>query len=182
VQVAFIPFVADTYQYGASEAGLLLTYIGVLGVLNQGLVVRALTKRLSDARIALAGAGLLTVALAALPFAAALGRALFPAIGPAGPEVVALLLVLAGLSTGNGWLGVGASALVSTSADEAGQGSAFGVTQGAGSLGRTVGPPLMTALYVAATAVPFLLGATLGIAVVAVLVSIARRLAATAAA
>jgi MFS family permease len=181
VQVAFIPFVADTFQYDASQAGLLLTYVGVLGVLNQGLVVRALTKRLSDARIALAGAGLLTVALAALPFAAALGRAFLPALGPAGPEVVALLLVLAGLSTGNGWLGVGASALVSTSADEAGQGSAFGVTQGAGSLGRTVGPPLMTALYVAATAVPFLLGATLGIAVVAVLLGIARRLAATAA-
>jgi MFS family permease len=177
VQVAFIPYVADTYQYGASQAGLLLTYIGVLGVINQGLVVRALTKRLSDGRIALAGALLLTVALATLPFSQTVGEALLPAGGPLPPGVVALLVVLAGLSTGNGWLSVGASALVSTTADEATQGSAFGVTQGAGSLGRTVGPPLMTALYVAAVAVPFLLGAVLVIAVVAVLVAVTRRLA-----
>jgi MFS family permease len=174
VQVAFIPFVADVYGYDASGAGLLLTYIGVLGVLNQGIVVRALTRRVSDARIALSGAVLLVVALAALPFTPLLGRVLFPAVGPLSGAVVALLVVLAGLSTGNGWLSVGASALVSASADDANQGSAFGVTQGAGSLGRTVGPPLMTALYVAAVAAPFLLGAALTAVVVGILTAVIR--------
>ncbi|WP_246983739.1 MFS transporter [Halorientalis marina] len=174
VQVAFIPFVADVYGYDASGAGLLLTYIGVLGVLNQGIVVRALTRRVSDARIALSGAVLLVAALAALPFTPLLGRVLFPAVGPLSGAVVALLVVLAGLSTGNGWLSVGASALVSASADDANQGSAFGVTQGAGSLGRTVGPPLMTALYVAAVAAPFLLGAALTAVVVGILTAVIR--------
>ena len=175
VQVAFIPFVADLYGYGEAQAGLLLTYIGVLGVVNQGVVVRALSRRYADTRLAVGGAVLLLVALVAIPFAQPIGRTLLPAVLGASPELLALLLVLAVLSSGNGLLNVGTASMVSAAADEESQGSAFGVTQGAGSLGRTVGPPVMTAIYVVVYWAPFLLGAVLTGVVVAALLVLVRR-------
>lgn len=179
VQVAFIPFVADIYGYDAAAAGLLLTYIGVLGAINQGVVVRALSRRFADTRLAVGGASILLVALATLPFAPELGRALLSGLAGVvpvlGPELIALLLALALLSAGNGLLNVGLASMVSAAADETSQGSAFGVTQGAGSLGRTVGPPMMTAIYVLHYWAPFLLGALLTVGVVVGLVAVARR-------
>lgn len=71
IQVMFILFIADAaaYRYDASAAGLLLTYVGLLGALNQGLVVGRLSRRLGPRKLAIVGAGLLLVSLAALPFA-----------------------------------------------------------------------------------------------------------------
>jgi len=177
VQVTFIPFAADAFGYAEAQAGLLLTYIGVLGVLNQGVVVRALSRRFSNARMALGGALLLCAALAALPFSKLLGALLPAALSPfgEGPGLAVLLAVLAVLSAGNGLLNVGIAAMVSDAAGEHEQGSAFGVTQAAGSLGRTVGPPVMTALYVLSRPAPFELGAVLTIGMVALLARLARR-------
>jgi MFS family permease len=175
VQVAFIPFVADIYGYREAQAGLLLTYIGVLGVLNQGVLVRVLSRRFADTRLAVSGASLLLVALALLPFAPVLGRTLLPAVLGASPELLALLVILAVLSAGNGLLNVGTASMVSSAADEESQGTAFGVTQGAGSLGRTIGPPVMTAIYVLVYWAPFLLGAVLSAVVVAALLALVRR-------
>lgn len=175
VQVMFIPFAADAYGYGASETALLLTYVGVLGVVVQGVLVGRLSRRYGDARVALAGAGLLSVALVAIPLAPDLGRALVPPLGGPPfltPELVALLAVLPVLSVGNGLLTVSMTTLVSTSAGRATQGRAFGVTQGAGSLGRTVGPPVMAALYtVVGRWSPFAVGAVLLVPVVALALS-----------
>ncbi|SDL95517.1 Predicted arabinose efflux permease, MFS family [Halogranum gelatinilyticum] len=178
IQVMFIPFAADIYGYNATQTAFLLTYIGVLGVINQGVVVGRLSRVVSEPRIAIMGASLLLVALAAIPFSPELGT-LLPAVG--GPayltrELLALLVVLATLSLGNGLLNVALSTLVSTSASADKQGSAFGVTQGAGSLGRTVGPPTMAALYAAVTYwSPFVAGAVLVIPILAILFTIARR-------
>ena len=69
-------------------------------------------------------------------------------------------------SFGNGSLTVGLSTLVSQGTSEARQGTAFGVTQGAGSLGRTVGPPLAAAAYVFVYWSPFVAGALLLLPVV----------------
>jgi len=178
VQVMFIPFVADAGAYGfdASAAALLLTYVGVLGAVNQGVLVGRLADRFGSGRLAVAGATILCVALAALPFAPALG-ALVPALtGPAWltPELVALLAVLGLLSFGNGLLNPSLAALVSSSAGADRQGTAFGVTQGAGSLGRTVGPPAAAALYALVYWSPFVAGAVLVLPVIALLVGVAR--------
>jgi len=178
VQVMFIPFVADApaYRFDASAAALLLTYVGVLGALNQGLLVGRLADRFGSARLAVGGAATVLVALAALPFAPELGR-LLPAVGPGWltPELVALLCVLGLLSLGNGLLNPSLAALVSTSADADRQGTAFGVTQGAGSLGRTVGPPVAAALYALAYWSPFVAGAAVVLPVVALLLGVVRR-------
>jgi MFS family permease len=170
VQVMFIPFAADAFGYDETGTALLLTYVGALGVLNQGLVVGRLSRRVGDARIAVGGAGLLVVALAALPAAPVVGDALSPG-GPAWltGRLLALLAVLGLLSVGNGLLSVALSALVSAAAPAERQGVAFGVTQGVGSLGRTVGPPAMAALYVLARPAPFLFGALLVVPAVALL-------------
>jgi MFS family permease len=177
IQVMFIPFVADVYGYDESQAALLLTYIGVLGVFNQGVLVGLLSRRYRTTSIALGGAAALSVAFFALPAAPVVGG-LLPATG--GPawltrELGALLVVLAVLSVGNGLLNVALSTLVSASAPPERQGNAFGVTQGAGSLGRTIGPPVMAALYaMAAVWSPFVAGGVLVVAVVALLAGIAR--------
>ncbi len=174
VQVVFIPFVADVYGFGESGTALLLTYVGVLGVVNQGVLVERLSRRFPAARIALAGAVVLALALAALPFSRLLGRTVLPAGLALDPALIGLLVVLALLSLGNGLLSVALTTMVSAAAPADRQGSAFGVTQGAASLGRTVGPPVMAALYVVAVPSPFLLGAALTVGVVAVIVALGR--------
>jgi MFS family permease len=178
VQVMFIPFVADAAAYGfdASAAALLLTYVGVLGAVNQGILVGRLADRFGSGRLAVAGAAILCVALAALPFAPTLGGALPPLAGPPWltPELVALLAVLGLLSFGNGLLNPSLAALVSASTGADRQGTAFGVTQGAGSLGRTLGPPVAAALYAAVYWSPFVAGAVVVLPVIALLVGVVR--------
>jgi MFS family permease len=178
VQVMFIPFTADVFGYDASQAALLLTYLGVLGVLNQGVLVGRLARRFPETRLATAGAVLLLAALATLPFTPEIGAALLgwvPTPAFLTPGLVALLAVLAALSVGNGVLSVALTTLVSAAATDETQGTAFGLTQGAGSLGRTVGPPSMAALYAAwAYWSPFVVGAVLVVPVVAIGVLLAR--------
>ncbi|WP_123536499.1 MFS transporter [Halosimplex salinum] len=172
IQIAFIPYVADIYGFDASQAGLLLTYVGALAVINQGVVVGRLARTVPARRLAVAGAALLVVALGTFPFSPEIGRALLgeSAILGFGPRIIALLGALTLLSLGNSLLTVALTTLVSLAASAETQGSAFGVTQGAGSLGRTVGPPIMTALYALVVYwSPFVLGAALTVVIVVLL-------------
>jgi MFS family permease len=171
VQVMFIPFAADVYGYDATQTAFFLTYIGFLGALNQGVLVGRLSARYAESRLAVAGALVLLVALALLPFSPDVGRLLPPMGGPAWftRELFVLLVDGALLSFGNSLLNVSLSTLVSTTASADRQGSAFGVTQGAGSLGRTVGPPAMAVLYVVGFWWPFVIGAVLLVPIVLIL-------------
>ncbi|VTT86759.1 Multidrug-efflux transporter [Halorubrum sp. DM2] len=176
VQVMFIPYVADAFGYDATAAAFLLTYVGVLGAINQGVLVGRLSRVVPSRTLVAAGSVVLAVALVAIPASGFVDRATGDlAVG--GPAwltlpLIALLAALAALSLGNALVNVSLATLVSASADDAAQGAAFGVTQGASSLGRTVGPPLMAVLYTVAVASPFLVGALL---LVPVAVAFARR-------
>lgn len=176
VTVMFVPFVADVYGYDATAAALLLTYVGILGALNQGVIVGRLSRHVAPARLALLGAAGLLVALATVPFAPVLGTGLPSVDGPTWftTELVALLAILALMAVSNGFLNVSLATLVSLGATAETQGTAFGVAQGAGSLGRTVGPPAMAALYVVAVPWPFVVGAVLVLPVLAILADLAR--------
>lgn len=178
IQVMFIPYVADApaYQYDASAAALLLTYIGVLGAFNQGILVGRLSSRFGSERVAVAGAVLLLVALGTIPFAPELGSLLPALSGPVwlSPELVALLLILALLSLGNGLLNPSLATLVASSTSVDAQGNAFGVTQGAGSLGRTVGPPVAAGLYTLVYWSPFVAGAVFVLPVIGLLLAMVR--------
>jgi DHA1 family tetracycline resistance protein-like MFS transporter len=109
VQVVFVAFVADAFGYDETQAGFLLTYVGILGAINQGFEVRHLSRRFAHALLSLAGGVLLFVALAMLPFSEPTGEFLPAAVSlfGEGPGLVVLLVVLAILSTGNGLLNVG---------------------------------------------------------------------------
>lgn len=167
VQVMFIPYVADAFGYDATAAAFLLTYVGVLGAVNQGVLVGRLSGVVPSRTLVAAGAVILAGALVAIPTSGLVDRV---AVG--GPAwltlpLVVLLVALGALSLGNALVNVSLATLVSTSAGDAEQGAAFGVTQGASSLGRTVGPPLMAVLYTVAVASPFLIGALLLVPVAA---------------
>jgi MFS family permease len=171
VQVMFIPFVADAFGYDATAAAFLLTYVGVLGAVNQGVLVGRLSRVVSSRTLVATGAVVLASALVAIPATGVVDRSLGD-VAVGGPAwltlpLVALLLALAALSLGNALVNVSLATLVSASAGDEEQGAAFGVTQGASSLGRTVGPPLMAVLYTVAVASPFLVGALLLVPVAA---------------
>ncbi|EMA25900.1 MULTISPECIES: MFS transporter [Haloarcula] len=165
VQVMFVPYVADIYGYTAAQSALLLTYIGVVAVITQGVLVGRLSARYSPVRLSVFGTGLLVVGVGAIPISRPIGSVL-PDLTNLVPfltaDLLGLLLVLTVLPLGNGILSVTLTALVSQQASAALQGSAFGVTQGAGSLARTVGPPVMGGLYFAVGYwSPFVVGSVL---------------------
>ncbi|ACM58222.1 MFS transporter [Halorubrum lacusprofundi] len=171
VQVMFIPYVADAFGYDATAAAFLLTYVGVLGAVNQGVLVGRLSRVVPSRTLVAAGSVILAGALVAIPATGLVDRAAGD-VALGGPAwltlpLVALLIALAALSLGNALVNVSLATLVSASAGDAEQGAAFGVTQGASSLGRTVGPPLMAVLYTVAVASPFLVGALLLVPVAA---------------
>ncbi|MFC7018455.1 MULTISPECIES: MFS transporter [Haloarcula] len=152
VQVMFIPYVADVYGYTAAQSALLLTYIGLLAVLTQGILIGRLTARYGPVPLSLAGTAILVGSVGSLPFSKGLGRVLPDLTGLLpflGADLLGLLVILTFLPVGNGILSVTLTALVSQRAGADVQGSAFGITQGAGSLARTVGPPVMGGLYFA---------------------------------
>jgi MFS family permease len=161
--VMFVPFLADFFGYDATAAAMFLAYIGVLGIVNQGVLVGVLARTIGVRRVVRAGVASLFLALVLLGASPLAGTA--PLV-TGGPEwLTGGLAVLLGFgalaSFGNGAITVGLSALVSEGATEDTQGAAFGVTQGAGSLGRTVGPPLAAAAYVVVYWSPFVAGALL---------------------
>ncbi|MFC7075055.1 MFS transporter [Haloarcula halophila] len=174
VQIMFIPYVADIYGYTAAQSALLLTYIGALAVLTQGVLVGPLTARYSPTTLSLAGTGVLALGVGALPFSKGLGAVLPSLTGVVPfltPDLLGLLVVLTLLPLGNGILSVTLTALVSQRASADLQGSAFGVTQGAGSLARTVGPPVMGGLYaVVGYWSPFVVGSLLLVPVAALVI------------
>ncbi|WP_336360277.1 MFS transporter [Haladaptatus sp. ZSTT2] len=179
VQIMFIPFVADIYGYSESQSALLLTYIGVLGVLVQGVLIGRLTKRYTESRLAVAGTALLTIALFGIPAAPLVGEALFPSLTSVEPfltkQLLGLLAVLAVLSLGNGVVNVSLTTLVSQNASADRQGSALGLTQGSGSLARTFGPVLMGGIYAAIGYwSPFALGGLLLLPVLVIALHLAR--------
>lgn len=171
VQVMFVPFVADFFGYGATEAALFLTYIGILGTINQGVLIGRLAKKYGPRLVVFGGIVSLFSALVVLALSPFLANQVPELAGPGWITGGLLVLLAFGAlaSFGNGAVTVGLSTLVSQGASEATQGAAFGVTQGAGSLGRTVGPPLAAAAYVLVYWSPFIAGALLMVPVALVL-------------
>lgn len=123
---ATFPLLAkDVFGFSESQNGYVFAYIGVLMVVLQGGLVGRLAKRFGEARLVVAGALCLAVALAGLPFA---------------PSVPLLLAVLVPLAVGNGLANPSLTSLISRRAAESAQGETLGVAQALASLGRVLGP------------------------------------------
>ncbi len=145
-------FLKHGRAYDALHAGLLLAYVGIIGVLVQGGILRRLLKMgMQEKPLVLSGCVILAASTAWLPFTGGLAS---------------LLLACAGIALGNGFVNPVLNGLASRSVDARWQGRALGILQSSGSLGRTVGPLLAGALLAYGSD-----GAGMGYAVVALLVS-----------
>jgi DHA1 family tetracycline resistance protein-like MFS transporter len=142
----FVLFTKDLYGYGTAMNGYVLAYLGVIIAVVQGGLVGRAAAIWDEKSLAMGGVTVECVGLVAVPFAPQLGEFL-PGVGPLGPGLLALLVVLSILAVGNGFANVSLTTLVSRSAAEREQGSAFGLTQSAGSIARAIGPVVAGALY-----------------------------------
>ena len=122
----FIFLTNDRLGYGTAANAVLLTYIGVLIAIIQGGLIGPLTDRFGEYRLAVTGAVIQVVALAAVPFS--IGWGFVPSIGPVEGAAVALALVSTPLAFGNALTNVSLNALVSLNAGADEQGGAFGLT------------------------------------------------------
>ena len=137
---------ADLFGFEATDNAAMFVFIGLTIAFVQGGLVRRLSGKVDDRRIALAGIGLLLPGLLA--------------VGLAAPSVSLLYLGLFLLATGSALAFPSLSALVSLYAPPADQGLALGTFRSMGALSRAVGPVLGGLVYwsLGATA-PYFLGA-----------------------
>lgn len=129
----FALYCAKRFGYDTAQVGYLLAYVGLLGALFQGGLLRRLLHRPIEKQLAVIGAGLLAVSLGALPFVP-------------GNSLALLLLACAGISLGNSFITPTLNGLASRSTDAHCQGRLLGLMQSAGSLGRFLGPMIGFAL------------------------------------
>lgn len=123
----FALFVAHRYEFNTAQTGYVFAMLGVIGVVIQGGLIGRLVKKFGEARLATAGALILTGSLFAMPFTA---------------SIPMLLLACAGIATGNSLLSPTLSGIASRNVDAEWQGRALGILQSAGSLARWIGPVL----------------------------------------
>jgi multidrug resistance protein len=121
----FTLFTNYRFNYGALQNGELFLFIGFIGVLVQGGIIRRLLKTRSEKSLALLGVALM-----------AIGMALLPEVHSLGP----LLVVAAIIGTGNSFVTPTLNGLASRSAERTWQGRVAGLMQSAGSLARWIGP------------------------------------------
>jgi len=121
----FALFTSARFGFDQAHNGYVFSFIGIVGIIMQGLVLRHVLKARSEKSIALAGAILLTLGLALLPLSHGLAT---------------LLLFTALIGIGNSFITPTLNGLASRSANRRWQGRVVGMMQSAGSLARFVGP------------------------------------------
>lgn len=127
----FALYCKHRFGYNTADVGYLLAYVGILGVIFQGGLLRRLLKRPIEKELAVIGTALLAISMAALPFAHTL---------------TVLLVVCTGISLGNSFVTPTLNGLASRTTDAHCQGRLMGLMQSAGSLGRFLGPMIGFAL------------------------------------
>ena len=121
----FALFTSERYNYDARHNGYIFAFIGLVGALMQGGVLRRILKFYHEKKLAAAGCVLLAVGLVLLPLSGNLSS---------------LLIFSAVVGIGNSLITPTLNGLASQSADRKLQGRVMGLMQSAGSLGRWVGP------------------------------------------
>jgi len=126
----FAIYCSRRYGYDSAHVGYVLAYVGLLGALMQGGVLRRLLVKPIEKPLAIIGTAILAASMAGL------------ASLPAGSGLGMLLLVCAGISIGNSLSTPTLNGLASRAVDAHAQGRLMGMMQSAGGLGRFLGPML----------------------------------------
>lgn len=127
VTALFTLFTANRLHWDARENGLLFAYIGFLGILVQGGLIRRLVPKTGEKPLVILGSILLFLSMALLPMNSSLTW---------------IIIASSGLAIGNSLVVPMLSGLVSKSADAQSQGVVLGVMQSVASLGRMIGPAM----------------------------------------
>ena len=126
----FAIFCAKRYGYDAAHVGYVLAYVGILGALMQGGVLRRLLRKPIEKPLAIIGTAVLAISMGALAFL------------PTGSGLGLLLLVCTGISVGNSLSTPTLNGLASRAVEAHAQGRLMGLMQSAGGMGRFLGPVL----------------------------------------
>ncbi|MBN1448957.1 MAG: MFS transporter [Bacteroidetes bacterium] len=113
------------FGFSDTQVGYLFGFIGIIGAITQGGLIRVLSTRYEERWLFLTGAALTSVGLALIPYTG---------------STVPLLLDLAVLSVGTGIMTPSSLSLISRHADERQQGGILGINQALGALARVLGP------------------------------------------
>lgn len=127
VTALFTLFTQQRLQWNARDNGLLFAYIGILGVLIQGGMLRRLVPRTGEKPLIILGSIFLCLSIALLPLSS---------------SVVLVVLASSGLSIGNSLVTPMLSGLASKSANAQSQGAILGLMQSIASFGRMIGPAI----------------------------------------
>lgn len=145
-QTSFALFAAARFGFNVQQTALVLTYVGVLSVIMQLVVVKRVVKRLGENRsivvtMATLALGLLLMALVQSP--------------------LALIFVMPILSFGGGVTTPVLTSLISKSVDRAEVGGMLGISTSVDSLSRVAAPILGNTLLGFGTALPSIVGAAI---------------------
>jgi MFS family permease len=124
---------AQKFGYGERDNGLLLGFLGFCAVITQGVIVRRLLKTMPELRVLALGLGISAVGLLAIGFAA--------------PHLWLLLVGLALLALGSGFVNPATSGLISLYAGPEEQGRVLGIFRSLGSLSRAITPLLAGVVF-----------------------------------
>ena len=145
-QTSFALFASARFGFNVQQTALVLTYVGILSVIMQLVVVKRVVKRLGENRS-------IVVTLAAL----ALGLVLMAMV----QSPLALIFVMPILSFGGGVTSPVLTSLISKSVDRAEIGGMLGISTSVDSMSRVVAPILGNALLVLGSAWPSIVGAAI---------------------
>ena len=145
-QTSFALFASARFGFDVQQTALVLTYVGVLSVIMQLVVVKRVVKRLGENRS-------IMVTMASL----ALGLVLMAAV----QNPWMLIVVMPILSFGGGVTSPVLTSLISKSVDRAEVGGMLGISTSVDSLSRVAAPILGNALLAFGSGLPSLVGAAI---------------------
>ncbi len=132
LQASLSPWLQAVFGFGALQTGLVFFFFGAISVFTQGLLLPALSKKLSRLNLTLLGIAFLAFGILALSIV---------------PNIAVMLAVLVVLSFGFGIQIVTLNTLISTNTPENAQGGALGVAWAIAGLAQTAAPVLAAAAF-----------------------------------
>lgn len=145
---------------GPGVMGVVFAFMGITGIICQGLIVGKAMTRLGEERTIVLGLIIYSIGIILMCFATGL---------------VSLILFVCLLEIGFGLVFPSINTLVSKKTDPEHQGAMMGVVGSFNSLGRVIGPPAGGFLFTIAMALPYFLSGALGFIAALVMAVLARK-------